>query len=29
MKRMECERKNSYREDKTVSGKKFQCGGAS
>ena len=26
---MECERKNNYREDKTVSGKKFQCEGAS
>ena len=28
-KRMECERKNNYREDKTVSGKKFQREGAS
>ena len=25
MKRMKCERKNNHREDKTVSGKKFQC----
>ena len=24
---MECERKNNHREDKTVSGKKFQCEG--
>ena len=26
---MECERKKNYREVKTVSGKKFQCEGAS
>ena len=26
-KRMECERKNNHREDKTVSGNKFQCEG--
>ena len=24
---MECERKNNHREDKTVSGEKFQCEG--